>query len=135
MKKTTIALFGCTAFLMGVAFAHEHEEFEAWMKQTNANFSSLQKTVAAKNGQETVAAADKLAELYDHVRAHFEDDKLADGVKLAKTGHDTAKDLAAVAKSGEWDKAAADLKTIGGTCQTCHAAHRVKKADGTYEMK
>ena len=134
MKKTTMGLLGCAA-LLGVAFAHEHEEFEAWMKQTNANFSSLQKTVAAKNGPETAAAAEKLAELYVHVKTHFEDHKMADGINLATTGHDTAKDLAAAAKSGDWDKAGADLKTIGGTCQSCHAAHRVKNSDGTYTMK
>ena len=134
MKKTTMGLLGCAA-LLGVAFAHEHEEFEAWMKQTTASFSSLQKTVAAKNGPDTAAAAERLAELFDHVKVHFEDHKMADGINLAKTGHDTAKDLAVVAKSGDWDKAVADLKTIGGTCQSCHTAHRVKNPDGTYGMK
>lgn len=135
MKNTTILVAACSAFVLGVAFARDHEEFEAWMKDTNANFTSLRKTVVAKNGPETAAAADKLAGLFEPVKSHFEEHKMADGIGFAKSGHDAAMDLASAAKSGDWDKASADLKTIGGACQSCHAAHRIKNPDGSYKMK
>jgi hypothetical protein len=133
MKMT--AIVGCAMLIALAVYAHEDEEFERWMKQTGASFASAQKGVAAKQAVETAAAGDKLAELFEHVRSHFEGHKMVDGISFAKTAHDAAKHLAADAKAGDWEKASAEIKTIGNTCQGCHAAHRVKKANGEYEMK
>jgi cytochrome c556 len=135
MKKTTVAIAACAALVIGIAVADDHEDFKAWMTDTNTNFASLRKTVAAKNGPETAAAADKLAGLFQHVKSHFEEHKMADGIGFATSGHDAAMDLASAAKTGDWDKASADLKTIGGACQSCHTAHREKLPDGFYKMK
>jgi cytochrome c556 len=133
MKATIIA---AGALLIAIAvYAHEDEAFEGWMKQTNKSYVSAQKGIAAKQTSETAAAGEKLAELFEHVRSHFEGHKMADGIGFAKTAHDAAKDLAADANAGNWEKASADIKTIGTTCQGCHAAHRVKKANGEWEMK
>src|SRR5580704_959888 len=130
MMKTIVAL-GCPLFVALAVFAHSDEEFEGWMKQTGANFGAAQKAVAAKQTPETAAAGEKMAELFEHVKSHFEGHKMADGIGFAKSAHEAAQDLAVNAKAGNWEKASADLKTIGGTCQGCHAAHRVKKADGS----
>jgi len=105
------------------------------MKATGANFASLRKTVEAKQGPETAAAAEKLVPLFKQTLAHFEEHKMQDGITMAKSGQEAAEHLAAAAKAGDWDKAAAEMKTIGGTCQGCHSAHREKLADGTYKMK
>jgi hypothetical protein len=134
MKKTLV-MVSCALFIGMAVYAHGDEEFEGWMKQTNANFASARKAVAAKQEAGATAAGDKLAELFAHVKSHFEEHKWADAIALAKTAQDAAKDLATEAKAGNWEKASADLKTMGGTCQQCHAAHRVKNADGEYEMK
>lgn len=135
MKRATIAVIIGAAMLLCVAFAHDHEEFEGWMKTTSATFGGLRKTVEAKQGPETAASAEKLAGVFEHVKSHFEEHHMEDGINFAKTGHEAAKDLEAAAKSGDWEKASADLKTIGGTCQGCHAAHREKLPDGSYKMK
>lgn len=133
MKATVIT--ACALLIAMAVYAHEDEEFEGWMKQANKSYASAQKGVAAKQAAETAAAGDKLAELFEHVKSHFEGHKMADGIEFAKTAHDAAKDLGADAKAGNWEKASADLKTMGSTCQGCHAAHRVKKPNGEYEMK
>jgi len=131
----TIAMAACALFVATLVFAHADEEFERWMKQTNKSFASAQKSIAAKQAAETAAAGDQLAELFEHVKVHFEGHKMADGIEFAKKAKDASKNLAAAANAGEWEKASADLKTIGGTCQGCHAAHRVKNAKGDWEMK
>jgi cytochrome c556 len=136
MKKTAITVVGCaTALFLGVAFAQDHEEFKTWMKDTNTNFASLRKTVAAKQGGETAATAEKMAGIFEQVRGHFEEHHMDDGTNFAKTGHDAAKDLVSAANSGDWEKASADLKTLGGACQGCHTAHREKLPDGSFKMK
>jgi cytochrome c556 len=135
MKKATTAAMGCAALMLGMAFAQDHEDFQKWMKETNTNFASLRKTVAAKQGAESAASAEKMAGIFEQVRGHFEEHHMDDGVGFAKTGNSAAKDLAAAANSGDWDKASADLKAIGGACQGCHAAHREKLPDGSFKMK
>lgn len=135
MKKTMIAAAMSAVLVAGIAWAQDHEEFEKWMKETNAGFAGLRKTAAAKNGPETAATAEKLAGLFENVKGHFEEHKMADGIKIAQNAHEAAKDLASAAQSGDWDKASADLRTIGGACQGCHAAHREKLPDGSFKMK
>lgn len=135
MKRTFIALTIGAALMAGAAFAQDHAEYQGWMKSIAATNGSLRKTVEAKEGDETAASAEKLAGLFEKVRGHFEEHKMQDAIDFATHGHDAAMDLSAAAKAGEWDKASADLKTIGGTCQGCHAAHREKLPDGTFKMK
>lgn len=116
-------------------FAQDHAEFKGWMKSTAGSFSAARKSVEAKQGPETAESAEKLAGLFAHVADHFGEDKMEDGVKIAHNAEHAAKALAAAANAGDWDKASAELKTIGGACQSCHSAHREKLPDGTFKMK
>ena len=134
MKKPLLLISAC-ALIATLATAHDHEEFQATMKAIASNFSGLRNTIDAKQAPETAAAAEKLVPLFKKVQEHCEEHKMQDGITWAKTGREAAEHLADVAKAGDWDKAAAELKTIGGTCQSCHTAHREKLPDGTYKMK
>jgi hypothetical protein len=135
MRKTMMGAAVSLALVTCMAWAQDHEEFEKWMKETNAGFASLRKTVGAKNGPETAATADKLAGLFENVKGHFEEHKMTDGINIAQNAHEAALNLASAAKAGDWDKASADLKAIGGACQGCHAAHRERLPNGTFKMK
>lgn len=135
MNRTILAMAGCATLLLGIAFAQDHKELNAAMKTANAANGSLRKSIAAKDSAETAATAEKLAAAFKTVQAHFEEHHMEDGIKFAQTANQASMDLAAAAKAGEWDKASAELKTLGAQCQGCHAAHREKLPDGTYKMK
>jgi hypothetical protein len=135
MKTTILAMAGCATLLLGIAFAQDHEELNKAMKTAGAANGSLRKSIAAKDGAETAATAEKLAAAFKTVQAHFEEHKMDDGIKFAQTANMASMNIAAAAKAGEWDKASDELKTLGAQCQGCHAAHREKLADGTYKMK
>jgi cytochrome c556 len=132
MKKTVLTT---AALLAAFAFGQGHEELQQAMKTAGANFGGLRKSIEAKDAMATTAAADKLAAAFPVVRAHFEEHKMQDGVDFATTAEKASKSLSEAAKAGNWDQAAADMKTIGGTCQGCHSAHREKLPDGTFKMK
>ena len=134
MKKLLFLITACVA-VAALAIAHGHEEFQKAMKEISSGFSGLRKAVDAKQGPEAAAAAEKLVPLMKQVQEHFEEHKMQDGISWAKTAQDAAGQLAAAANSGDWEKAANEVKTLGATCQTCHTAHRVKSPDGTYTMK
>jgi len=136
MMKTCLTVLGCAALLSMIGFAQEdHAEFQGLMKSAGGDFGGLRKMVMAKEGEQSAATAEKLAAVFEKVQAHFEEHHMEDGVNFAKTAHNAAMSLAEAAKGGDWDKASADLKEIGGQCQGCHAAHREKLPDGTFKMK
>lgn len=135
MNRTILVMAGCATLLLGMVFAQGHEELNAAMKTAGAANGSLRKSIAAKDGAETAATAEKLAAAFKTVQAHFEEHHMEDGIKFAQTANQASMNLAAAAKAGEWDKASDELKTLGAQCQGCHAAHREKLADGTYKMK
>ena len=135
MNRTILAMAGCATLLIGMAFAQDHNELMGAMKTANAANGSLRKSIAAKDAAETAASVEKLAAAFKTVQAHFEEDHMEDGIKFAQTANKASMNLAAAAKAGEWDKASAELNTLGAQCQGCHAAHREKLPDGTYKMK
>ena len=136
MRKIQFVTAGCAALLLGLAVAQaQAPHLQAFMKTITGANGGLRKSIMEKNAAETSANAQKMAEAFEKVQAHFEEDHLTDGVNQAKTAHKAAMDLAAAAKAGDWDKASDELKAIGGTCQACHAQYREKLPDGTYKMK
>lgn len=135
MKKSILTLAAGAALFIGAAFAQDHAEFKEQMKSVGGGFGSLRKTVDAKQGPETAETAEKLAGIFEHVRGHFEEHKMQDGIDFANQAHEAANFLAADAKSGNWEKAQADLKSLGAACQACHTAHREKLPDGSFKMK
>lgn len=135
MKKTMLVLAGCATLLLTVAFAQDEHELTGTMKTAAASSGALRKSVAAKDEAATVENAEKLEGAFKAAQSHFEEHHMDDGVNFAKTGHQAAMDVAAAAKAGDWDKAAAEMKTVGAQCQGCHAAHREKLPDGTFKMK
>lgn len=132
MKKIAIV---AAALLAALAFGQDHAALRQAMKTAGANFGGLRKSIEAKDADATEQAAEKLAAAFPTVRAHFEEHKMQDGIDFATTAENASKSLAEAAKAGNWEQASADLKTIGGTCQGCHAAHREKLPDGSYKMK
>ncbi len=135
MNKTILVMAGCATLLLGMAFAQDHDELNGAMKTAGAANGSLRKSIAAKDGAETAATAEKLAAAFKTVQAHFEEHHMEDGIKFAQTANKASLNLAAAARAGDWDKASDELKTLGAQCQGCHTAHREKLPDGSYKMK
>lgn len=124
------------ATLLGVAVAQEGApHLQPFMKTVAAANGALRKAVTEKDATQTTTNAQKMADAFVKVQAHFEEDHLTDGVNFAKTAHEASMGLIAAANAGDWDKASDGLKALGATCQGCHAQYREKLPDGTYRMK
>jgi len=136
MQKIMFATAGCAALLLGIAAAQaEAPHLQGFMKTVSAANSALAKSVMERNATETSANAQKMADAFVKVQAHFEEDHLTDGVNLAKRAHKASMDLIAAANAGDWEKASGELKVVSGTCQACHSQYRERLPDGTYKMK
>ena len=62
-------------------------------------------------------------------------ERVDDAVKLAQAGITHAEALEAARKAKDFDALMTAAAEISKTCGGCHAAHREKTADGSYEIK
>jgi hypothetical protein len=61
--------------------------------------------------------------------------KDAEAAGVARGALKAAGELEAAAKAKNDDGIAAASRIVGGSCRTCHTAHRQMNADGSYEIK
>jgi cytochrome c556 len=129
--KTMYVVAGLTAFLVaGIVFAQSDSDYQAWMKSNGAAMASLQKNVAAKDGNGVAADAKTLEGNLKQVEAFWTKRGGApDAVNFAKMGQMAAATLAKDA-TGNMDAVAADVKSLQGNCGGCHMAHREKTEAG-----
>jgi cytochrome c556 len=67
--------------------------------------------------------------------AYWSEKKVDDAVKVTEAALKGVDDLEKAAKDKSYDDLVAASTAIGGTCATCHKAHRAQASDGTYEIK
>lgn len=130
MKLTLLAL----SMLFAVILAAQDDEFVHGMKATKAAMDELQK-MEKKTGPKAVAAGERLGSVYENMIPFWRQRLAADAVKWSEEGKSAAVMFASAASSDDAEKAGAALKAIGGTCKSCHDAHREKTPEGKYKIK
>ena len=66
---------------------------------------------------------------------YWSEKKVEDAVKVTETALKGVDDLEKAAKDKSYDNLVAASTAIGGTCASCHKAHRVQGPDGSYAIK
>ncbi len=99
-----------------------------WMKESGELQGKIRK------GIEVEASAKRTAAIYKEVEG-FWAKRSEDGAKSARDAQAAANELAKVAASGDAAAIAAASKVLGGTCRTCHDAHREKISDTEYKIR
>lgn len=133
MNNLKLAAAGLLSLAL-LAPAQDEADLHKWMKDTGAANDVLRK-LPAKTGPEAAASAEKISTAYAHMKGFWEKRNVADAVKWSEEGKTAADELARAAKAGEADAATASMKLLGGTCRSCHEAHREKLPDGKYKIK
>lgn len=135
-KSGVIALCATAVFgLTVIANEKPSDTYVANMKDTNAAVRSLKDNVEAKNWAGAATDAAKLKTLFAETQAFWEKKGAADAVTAAKAGASAAADLETAAKAKNAEGVVTAQKALGGTCKTCHDAHRERLPDGSSEIK
>jgi len=110
--------------------------YVGWMRSVSLSSNSLKKSVADKQAAAVQMDAQTLADIFGKVQEYWTKNNTADAAAFAKSAQDASVNLKAAAVAGNWTEADAAMKTIGGTCGSCHTAHRGEKTpDGRYSIK
>ena len=110
--------------------------YVGWMRTVSLSSNSLKKSIEDKQVDAVQLDAQTLADMFGKVQEYWTQSNTSDAAGLAKSAQDASMNLKAAAAAGNWAEAGAAMKTISGTCGSCHTAHRGEKTrDGRYSIK
>jgi hypothetical protein len=139
MRRGAGLMAWCAAGVLGMAILVANEkppaEYVNAMKNINAANQALRGHVQAKDYDGIAKDAAALKPAFEAGLKYWSDKKVDDATGWAKDAVKASEDLEAAAKEKNDEKIAAAQRTIGGSCRTCHTAHRAQAADGSYEIK
>jgi hypothetical protein len=129
----TVEVF--TALVVVGALAQSNGDYQGCMESNPANVGSLNKKIAAKDGAGAAADAEKLEATFKEVEEFWKERGGADeAVNFAIKGQMAAASIAKDASEGNFDQAAADVKSLQANCGGCHMAHR-EGTPGSFKIK
>jgi hypothetical protein len=120
--RTAVALAALAVFAAGeVAFGQSVLDFDEWMQRIDRRSQSVQRNLAAGDGNAASADAREIGELYGSMEAYFARRGRADNaVKLSREGRELA---ATVVRSVATKDFAAASKAAVGIARACRACH------------
>jgi cytochrome c556 len=99
-----------------------------WMKDLGALTGKIRK------GDDVEASAKQIAATFKEFEG-FWSKRSETGAKSSKEGQEFAAAIAKAAAAGDTAGVGAASKQLGGTCRSCHDAHREKISDTEYKIK
>jgi cytochrome c556 len=137
MKAMKYLLAVCAAAAIAASLrADVDPAYQTAMKTAAAACQRLKKNVDAKaNPEEMAKDAEEVAQNFRKMGGYWKQKQVDDAMQASREAFGAAMAISKAAKAGNMDEAAAQFKTLSGTCAGCHKAHRDKNADGTYSMK
>ncbi len=138
MKKlnwVVVAMSGMFAVTVVIASEKPPESYVAAMKTIQTTSTALRGHVTAKDYAAIEGDAKTLKPALEVALKFWEDKKVDDATGWAKAVGKANEDLEKAAKDKNDEAIGAAVKAIGGSCQTCHTAHRDRQPDGSSLIK
>jgi cytochrome c556 len=146
MQKTILRALVSATVVLALPLRADEKPSEAYQKAMRDNGEAFQSVRAAsKEIEESGAgaqdytpfekAAPTMKAAFATTAAFWQAKKNDDAVKLAQEAARLVGDMEDAAKERDQRLLRAAFTSLGETCTTCHMAHRVRLADGSYEVK
>lgn len=138
-KQMLLAIGGLVvASLVGVTQAQEisgEADYEATMKEVGSTFAALQQNMEARDGEQVISDAAKLAELFARVQAFWEGRSVEAAANFATTAHAAANAIRSAVENQEFQAIGDASDALGGACRSCHTEYREQVEGGGYRIK
>jgi cytochrome c556 len=145
MRRIMTAL-AAAVIMLALPVKADEKPPEAYQKAMRDNGRAMQEVrAAAKEIEDSGAGAQDyepfekatatMKTAFASTLAFWQARKVDDAVKLAQDGAKQVADLEAAAKERDYRMVLDALTSLGDTCTACHMAHRMRLADGSFEIK
>ncbi len=135
LNWVVVVLAGVLTVSVVAASEKPPESYVAAMKSVQATNNGLRAHVTAKDYAGIEADAKTLKAAFETTLKFWEEKKTEDAIGWAKGVLKATDDLEKGAKDKNDEAIGMAQKAIGGSCQTCHTAHRERMPDGTSMIK
>jgi len=146
MGRSLVALFGIVSVALALLAQANEKPTDAFQKAMREAGAVLQTVRAASKEIEDSGAGSQdytpfetasasMKKEFPATLAFWQARKADDAVKLAEQTMKAVADLEAAARERDYRLVLEASTALAATCTACHAAHRVRLADGTYEIK
>ena len=137
MRKVSVLIGICFLIALGLTLVAQQAvtDLSPIMKDVAATNTKMGADIMAGNGADVAADAAKLQDDFTKAQGFFKAMKAQDAVDMAKANSDAAAEIVKAAKANKLADADAAVKTIKGSCKSCHAVHRETLPDKTFKFK
>src|SRR5262249_31317095 len=133
----TIVLVGvlCAVAALSVDVWSQTRRHDQIMKDVNATYEKLKKSLDAQKDQEAFEDASKLQMLFKEVEDFWTTFETKDAIDAAKAAQDSFAALSRSVKVNNFQQAQTTYTAAAQYCRNCHNVHRIQAADKTYRIK
>ena len=112
--------------------ARRHDEI---MKDVNATYEKLKKSLDAQNDKDAFEDASKLQNLFKEVEEFWAPFDTKDALDAARGAQNTFDALSRSVKANNFQQALTTYNSAAQYCRDCHSVHRIQAADNSYRIK
>ncbi len=134
LKKILLTVAG-SCLLLASALHADHHRYVTAMKAIAGGMKPTNVALGSGDMATVKANAEGLASNFAVLAGWWEGRGSDAAAKLADEAKGAAEALGKAAAANNADGAKAAMGTLGGTCKSCHTAHRVKNADDSWGFK
>ena len=128
--RRIFAILAGMILMFGLTWAVELADFQPHMKKAGQGVKAIKKQLKAQDGAGAAKSAEAVATHFETMYKLWAADNVTDAADWSKEAIAAAHEVASKATSEDWEGAAGAVKSLGGTCRSCHRAHRGKKKEG-----
>lgn len=130
----SVSAQGTAAPTAGMKIASD-EDYATHMKEIGQLNGVLNKSIKGGMADEATKAAARLEVLFKNIHTYWSDKKVADATTASQTAVTSLQGVQKALGANDMTGAEAARATLGGTCMSCHTAHREKRPEGGFLIK
>jgi len=135
MKKGVfIALLGVMA-AFSVQVWSQTRRHDDIMKDVNATYEKLKKSLDAQKDKEAFDDASKLQKLFKEVEDFWTPFDTKDAIEAARGAQNSFAALSRSVQVNNFQQAVSTYNSAAQFCRNCHSIHRIQAADKSYRIK
>ena len=132
MKKS---IFLCLTAALAVNAWSEARRHDVIMKDVNATYEKLKKSLDAQNDKQAFEDASKLQQLFKEVEQFWAPFETKDALDAARGAQNAFDALSRSIKVNNFQQALTTYNSTAQYCRNCHSVHRIQAADKSYRIK
>jgi hypothetical protein len=129
-----IGLF-CVVGALSVTAWSQTRRHDAIMKDVNATYEKLKKSLDAQKDKDAFEDSSKLQKLFKEVEDFWAPFDTRDAIEAARGAQSSFAALSRSVQVNNFQQAVATYNSAAQFCRNCHSVHRVQAADKSYLIK